>query len=407
MAGNLTGLIGARSSSGSVVSDYTASTIPTLVACVGILADMIGMLPLKVYRKTADGREEAVDHPVHALLAVEPGAMNTPFELRRLAQVSCGFGGNGYMRVWRDNFFTPVEIEWLRPVDVQPELIRRPDGRHFPVYHLNGERTPLTRADVIHVQGLSTNGLVGLSPIRQLRESIGLSLTQREQSGRVFANGAQMPGYLVVPATVKDAELKRIREDWQANQASTANAGKTGLLWGGMDYKAVNGMSFADAQFLESRKFERSEIATLYRVPEVILGNSDKASSWGTGIETLSNGFLSFSLGPWLVNWEQAIAKTMLTTEEARAGYYVKFNRRALLSVALEAQAKFLREMRDIRVYSPDDCRAFLEENALPPGQRGDDYGAPFNGSGGTPAASTTNTGATASQPQTADPVAA
>jgi HK97 family phage portal protein len=109
-------------------------------------------------------------------------------------------------------------------------------------------------------------------------------------------------------------------------------------------------MTLADAEFLESRKFERTEIATLYRIPEVLLGNSDKTSSWGTGIETLTNGFLAFSLGPWLVNWEQALNFTLLTEQEKRDGYYFRFTRGALLQVALEAQAKFFREMRDIGV---------------------------------------------------------
>lgn len=169
-----------------------------------------------------------------------------------------------------------------------------------------------------------------------------------------------------------------------SKQEGADNAGRTPILWGGWDYKAVNGMSMQDAEFLESRKFERTEISTLFRIPEVILGNSDKASSWGTGIETLTNGFLQFCLNPWLINWEQSLNYTLLSIEEQAAGYYFEFNRRALLSVALETQAKFLREMRDIGAYNRNDVRGFIGENHLPAGQGGDDYDKPFNGSGGT-----------------------
>ena len=374
--------LGATSSSGASVTENTAATIPTVSACVGILADMIGMLPLKLYRKTPDGRDEATDKPAHRLVSMATGSIHTPYEQRRLAMIGVGFGGNGYLRVYRDAFYEPGELQWVRPCDVRPELLKTRDGRLRAVSHIEGERTPLTRADLVHVQGLSTDGLIGRSPIRALRESIGLSLTQREQAGKLYANGARFPGYLKVPGSLKPEQLKEVSENWNAAQAGAANAGKTPVLMGGMEFTLTNGMTFADAEFLESRKFERSEIATMFRVPEVLLGNSDKASSWGTGIETLTNGFLAFSLGPWLVNWEQALNFTLVSEDDKAAGYYFRFTRGALLQVALEAQAKFFREMRDIGVFSVNDVRRKLEENDLPD-HIGDDYGLPFNGAGG------------------------
>jgi HK97 family phage portal protein len=377
--------LGASTSSGARVTETTAATIPTVSACVGFLADMIAMLPCKMYRKTADGREEATEKPAHQLVSTASGSFQTPFEQRRQAMTGVGFGGNGYLRVFRDQYFEPGELQWLRPCDVKPELVKFRDGRMTSRYILDGVREPLTRTDIVHVHGLSFDGLTGMSPIRALRESIGLSLTQRDQAGKIYANGARFPGFLTTPANLQAAQVKEIREAWQAAQAGSENAGKTPVLHGGITYAATNGMTFSDAEFLESRKFERTEIATLYRIPEVLLGNSDKASSWGTGIETLTNGFLAFSLGPWLVNWEQALGFTLLTEQEKRDGYYFRFTRGALLQVALEAQAKFFREMRDIGAYSVNDVRRKLEENDLPD-HIGDDYRLPFNGSGGRPA---------------------
>lgn len=377
--------LGATSASGASVTESTAATVPIVMACVGVLADMIAMLPLKLYRKTADGREEASEHPAHRLVSQAPGELHTPFELRQLAQSGVALGGNGYVRVFRDRFFQPAELQWLRPIDVQPELLRTRSGRLFARYHVKHESAPLDRSSLVHVRALSTNGLTGLSPVRALRESIGLSLTQREQAGKIYANGARFPGYLTAPPTLTKQQVDYSRDEWEAKQSGTANAGKNPILWGGWQYTATNGMSLADAEFLQSRKFERTEIATLYRIPEVLFGNTDKTSSWGTGIETLTNGFLAFSLGPWLVNWEQALGYTLLTSDELAGGYYFRFTRGALLQVALEAQAKFFREMRDIGVFSVNDVRRKLEENDLPD-HIGDNYGLPFNGSGGRPA---------------------
>jgi len=388
--------LGTRASSGAAVTETSASTVPIVSACVGFLSDMIAMLPCKVYRKTADGREEASELGAHQLVHSSTGSIHTPFEQRRLAMTGVGFGGNGYIRVFRDRFFEPAELQWIRPCDIKPELLKSKEGRLSSRYIVDGLRDPLTRADIIHVQGLSTDGINGISPIRALRESIGLSLTQREQAGTIYANGARFPGYFVSPTSASPKQLEDFRKELEVRHIGVENTGRQPALWGGWDYKAVNGMSMQDAQFLESRKFERTEISTLYRIPEVLLGNSDKTSSWGTGIETLTNGFLAFSLGPWLINWEQSLNYTLLTEEQKAQGYYFRFTRGALLQVALEAQAKFFREMRDIGVYSVNDVRAKLEENDLPD-HIGDDYGLPFNGSGGRPAEEAEN------QPANAD----
>ena len=373
--------LGAASSSGVNVSESVAATVPTFHACAGLLSDMIGMLPCKLYRKTPNGREEQTDHLAAQLISLTTGSHHTPFELRQLTQQGPCYGGNGFVRVWRDGFYQPVELEWLRPCDVEIRT-HKENGRRRVTYAIDGVRETLTRSDVIHVRSLSSDGVSGISPVRALRESLGLSVSQRTQAGKLMANGAKFPGILVAPPNVTAEQLADARTEWAKRQEGSENAGRTPVLRGDWKYTAMQGMSMADAEFLESRKFERTEIATMFRIPEVLLGNSDKTSSWGTGIETLTNGFLAFSLNPWLINWEQALSATLLTEEEKRSGFYFRFTREALLQVAKEAQAKFFREMRDIGVYSVNDIRAKLEENDLPD-NIGDDYRLPFNGSGG------------------------
>lgn len=373
---------GGATASGARVSETTALTVPTVQACVGILADMIGLVPCKLYRKTADNSREEVrpsEHPAAALVTVSPNGHHTAFEFRRFMQTGAGLGGNGYARVFRDQFYQPGELQPLAPCDVQPELLR---NRQI-VYHVNGERAPLTRADLVHVLALSSNGVSGISPVRAARESIGLSITQRESAGKMFANGARFPGYMTTDQSRSSEQLAAAANSFEQQNGGSLNSGRVPFFANGWKYVEVQGMTMQDAEFLESRKFERSEIAMMYRVPEVLIGSTDKTSSWGTGIEQLTLGFLNFCLNPWLTNWEQALNITLLTADEIAVGYYFKFNRGALLQAALEAQASFFRTMRDIGVYSINDVRRKLEENDLPDAI-GDDYSRPFNGSGGT-----------------------
>lgn len=376
-------ILAAPTSSGARVNATTASTVPVVAACVGLYADMVGKLPKKLYQKVDGGAVERTD--LAASRAISGSDLATPFELFRDGQTGVGYGGNGYLRVYRDRDYEPAEIECLVPGKVEPEIYRdRATGIASARYHLTGERIPLTRADIVHVRGATSPGCIkGMSPITQLRESIGLSLVQREQAGKIAANGARLGGVLSTPASLKPEQLKEAREEWQRAQSGPDNAGKTAILHGAWTYAEAQGMTMADAEFLESRKFERTEICTLYRVAEVLLGNSDKASSWGTGIETLTNGFLTLALDPVLVAWEQALNYTLLTVQQQAEGFYFRFNRRAALAMLPEAQAKFLRDMRDIGVYSKNDCRRYLDENLLTEAQGGDDYSAPFNGSGG------------------------
>jgi HK97 family phage portal protein len=141
-------------------------------------------------------------------------------------------------------------------------------------------------------------------------------------------------------------------------------------------------MTLADAEFLASRAFSVETIARYYRIPLHLLQSTQKTTSWGTGLEQMNQATLTFTVNPWLVNWEQSLGMTLLTAAEQRAGLYFKFNRNALLQATTEARANYYRVMRDIGALSINDVRRREEENDLPD-NIGDNYMQPFNGSGG------------------------
>jgi HK97 family phage portal protein len=143
-----------------------------------------------------------------------------------------------------------------------------------------------------------------------------------------------------------------------------------------MKFTQTNGMSMVDAQFLESRRFELQEIARIYGIPAFLIGDTTSSTSWGSGIEQQTLGFLNFFLDPHLVSWEESLDASLLTEEEKRAGFFFKFDREQLANVALEAKASFYQTMRNIGVFSVNDVRAKLEEPLI---EGGDDYRQPFN----------------------------
>lgn len=362
---NISHLIGYGVSSGTPVNEKSAMSVAAVTACVSLLADMVAKLPLYLYRKTSKGPEEVTNHPAIRLLSGKPSDLHTGYELRQMMETGKGLGGNGYARVYRNSAFDPVGIEWLAPCDVNAQLIKQANGQKFVAYYVTGESNVLLRDEIVHIRGISRNGYTGISPITMLRESIGTALSQTQAAATLMKNGAKFPGFLVSATQLKKEVLDDARDEFNANYSGFNNAGKVPILNGNFDFKQTNGMSMADAQFIESRRFELQEIARLYRIPAFMIGDSN-ASNWGTGIEQQTLGFLNFCLDPHLVGWEQSLAMTLLSADEIARGYYFKFDRDEVASVALEARANFYKAMREMQVLSANEVRSELGYATIP-----------------------------------------
>lgn len=375
---------GSTSSSGVRVNTATALGVPAVSACVGLLADMVATLTPHLLRPVTGGTEIVTNHPA-AIAIARPGDLHTGFEMRQLVMTGVGFGGNGYARVYRAANGDPGEIEWLSPNDVSVDRIV---GQRFLTYTVSGQysgNATLDRYNLIHVRALSCNGITGVSPVSQLRESIGNSIAQRQAAGSMMSNGAKFNGYIQMDPSAKPEQLKAMREEWTQFQAGAANAGKTPILWGAQ-FKDVGGMTAADAEFIANRRFELQEIARLYRIPSFLIGDTDKATSFGSGIEEQNLAFRAYSLTPWLVNWEQSLNYTLLTTDELRAGYRFEFDREEIEVFTLAAKASFVSQMRTANIFSPNDGREWLGYNTKPESAMNSNFAALNSNSSGAAA---------------------
>lgn len=373
---NISLLLESPASSGVSVNERSALGMGAVVSCVQILAVMTAKLPIYLYRTSKNGPVEIEKHPAINLLGGVPSEFHTNFELRSLMQTGCGLGGNGYGRVYRDGAWDPRAIEWLKPCDVNPRLITKQNGERFVCYDVNGITEPLSRTDIIHVRSpICVDGISGMSPVRMLRESIGTALTQTSAAGKLMRNGARFPGLLTSETIHKKETIDEARTEWERNTTGD-NLGRTPIINGSFKYQATNGMSMVDAEFVESRRMEIHEVARHYGIPAFMV-DSTATSTWGAGIEQQMLGFMNLSLDGWLVNWEQALAFTLLTTEEIRKGFYFRFDRDQLANVAPATRAAFYTAMRTAGVYSPNDIRRKEDEPLISKEDGGDTYGNP------------------------------
>ena len=233
---------------------------------------------------------------------------------------------------------------------------------------MKGNTVTLRPEDVLHIPGLGFDGLVGYSPIAMAKNAIGLAIATEEYGAKFFANGAAPGGVLEHPGTIKDPQ--RVREAWQSQFGGSGNANKIAVLEEGMKYTPIS-ISPEQAQFLETRKFQINEIARIFRVPPHMVGDLEKSSF--SNIEQQSLEFVKYTLDPWVVRWEQAISRTLLTPEEKKC-YFAKFNLDGLLRGDYQSRMNGYAIGRQNGWMSANDIRELENLDRIPPEEGGDLY---------------------------------
>lgn len=319
--------------SGVNVTPDLAMQHTAIFACVQVLADSLAMLPLDLYRRyQKNGRqnkEKATDHRLYSLLHDTPNPELTSFAWRHSMMCMLGTRGNHYSQIVRDGAGRVIGLYPLLS-DKMEVRRRHPSGRLAYLYTLdNGSVAALEPEEVLHIQGLTLDGVMGLNPIAYNRHTIGASMAMEEFGSTLFKNGATPSGVVSGEGvkSMSDTAFERFKESFKANFQGLMNAGKPLILEDGFKFTPIT-INNKDGQYLESRKFTKSEIASIYRVPLHMINDLDKATF--SNIEHQSLEFVIHTIMPWAVRIEQALNKSLLSDTE-RSTYFIKFNISALL----------------------------------------------------------------------------
>lgn len=357
-------------SGGVIVNEDSALTVSAIYACVRILAESVASLPLKLYQKKGSERHEASNLGIYHLIKEEPNGFQTSFEFREMMQGHLGTRGNAYAKIIRDNRGTPIQLEPLHPASVS---VHRSDELGI-IYKVKGE--VLDQYNVLHLKGLSSDGLNGLSPIALMRDTVGLALNSQKHGLNLYQNGAQPGGVLETAANMSKDQVDAFRKQWNEAHQGASKSGTTAILHSGLTWRDI-GFNNVDAQYIESRKFDVEEIARAYRIPLHLLQSTEKSTSWGSGIEQQNIGFLEYTLRPWLVRWEQSLNRSLLTERQKANGFYFRFNLDALLRGDFKTRAEGYRTLIESGVMSINEVRAKEEWNPI--GEEGDKHYRPLN----------------------------
>lgn len=369
---------GALTASGVWVNPDVALTMSAVYACVRVLAESVASLPLITYRRvTGGGKERATTHAMYSVLHDAPNAEMTSLQFREAMVANQCLWGNAYARIVFDG---GGRVRELWPLLSRYMQVRRENGRLTYRYDEPGQQQTLTAEQVLHVPALGINGVMGISPITLARQAIGLGLAMQEFGAGFFGNGA-LPGIVLMhPGQMSDPAYKRLKESWEERHRGPENAQKVALLEEGAKAEKI-GVPPEDAQFLQSRKFQIGEIARIFRVPPHLVGDLEKATF--SNIEQQSLEFVVYTLAPWLVRWEQAIALRLLTASERRE-YFVEHLVDGLLRGDIVSRYNAYHVARQDGWLNADEIRA--KENMNPiGGDAGQTYWTPMNVQGNRP----------------------
>jgi HK97 family phage portal protein len=345
----------------------------TVYSCVDLLSSKIASIPLILYMTESDGDIWPDDkQKLFKLLRWKPNPWQTAYEYWR-HNIECILLRGGFLS-WINR--VNGQIVELVPIFDPTSLTRKQDRANGKIYFSG---TAMITADnymrfdnepqesFFWVNYRTLDGVNPCSVIRYAAEGIGLALTAENHGARVFKNDATPPTVIEIPHQMNIDAMKQMMMMW-AEGGKGENYGMPRIIDGGAKLQRLS-MSNEDAQYLETRRFQKEEICGLFRVPPSMVGDSTQGKGWST-LEQQDKSFLSYTLEPYLCNVEQSANVNLLAGKDLEKTF-VKYRREDLLNLDMNARTQFYHQMLLDSVLNPNEVRKGLGMNKR---EGGDEY---------------------------------
>lgn len=314
---------GAPTTAGPTVSESTAiGTTVAVYRAISLLSGLIAGLPLKAYRY-ADKSEVVVR------CLEDPGYGRTPFELWETVAVHLLGWGNAYVHKERNAFGAIENLVPINPARVRPKAFRPGEllpGQAVKVYEVrqpDGTFEPFTNYELMHIPGMSYDGVMGLSPIGVARQAIGTQMAADDLASRMFSNGNMTGGILTTDRALNQQQADAIKARWREKMQGARHAHDVAVLDAGMSFQKTM-LAPEEAQFLQTRRWQTIEVARVFGIPPHLMGDVERSTSWGTGIEQQNIGLVAYTVRPWLVRIEQRVTAEIVTPKSQFAEFMVE-----------------------------------------------------------------------------------
>jgi HK97 family phage portal protein len=347
------------------VNEETAVNLISVYACVRLLSESIAMLPLPLYKKLKVGKEKADYHPLYSILHDISNPECTSFQFRQIMMVNALLCGEAFAEVQRNE---AGDIVGLWPIPTRHITKGRNSNTKELMYVVNnpdGTQSPLYPENMLVIPGIGFDNIKAFKPAIVAREAIGLGLATEAFGATFFGNGTIATGIVEYPGAMSDEAFNRYEKTMTEKYSGLKNSNRLIFLEEGLKFTQLT-IPPESAQFLETRKFQVIEIARFFNVPPHMIMDLERATF--SNIEQQSLGYVMYSLMPWLVKWEQAIFKDLLTPTE-RKKFFSRFTVAGLLRGDFKTRMEGYHIMLQDGVYNADEIREMEDMNPQNDGQ--------------------------------------
>ena len=363
---------GNTAASGIRVDHKSTIGYPPFWRGVNLIANAVSGLPCDVFRRDGDDREIATAHPAQKLIKRLASPIMRANDFRKTMTSHALLFGNGFAWIERQNS-RPTAL-WV--LDPQRMMIRYMDGELWYMTTIEGEQKRFPGRDVLHVKGLSHNGITGYSIIDIMKEHLGVGLAAARFGARFFGDGSNMSGILMVPGHFSEEKIRNTMSSWQDMSGKLSNSHKIALLQDGVKFQPYT-VAPEQAQFLGTRNYEvRATVASILGVPPHLLGDDSRTSH--NSLEAENQSFLQHSLDPWLTEWEGEYACKLLSDrEQDRSTHFVEFNREAAIQMLFKEKIDGIYRQIEMGLLSLNEGRRLINMASI--GDEGDKRFHPAN----------------------------
>lgn len=337
-------------------------------------------LPLKVYRRTDQGRQEDRETPYAALLR-RPNRRHSASFMWEWTSSTLDIYGEALWLKLRGRDGRPVELWPVHPTNVSVETVDAdqaqrwsvPKGSLLYVYGpgvLVGSdpQFVIPERDVIHFKTYKPDSTArGLSPLEPLRQTLVNEDAARRASSAFWTNGGRPSGYLSHPQTLSDAAMGRLKAQWNEMHSGVDNFGKWAILEEGMKPEVLS-LSAEEAQYIESRRLNREEVCAAYDVPPPVVHILDRATF--SNITEQMRSMYRDTMAPHIGSLEAELDFQLRPDFEADDSLYAEFLMDEVLRGTLEERAAAIQAAINSGQLTPNEGRALDNRPAMPGGDR-------------------------------------
>jgi HK97 family phage portal protein len=357
---------GGDTATGVPVSEYTALNYSAVWSAVNLIAGDVGSLPLVLFRTDGDQHKRYTTHPLYRILHDAPNPEMSSLTLRQTLQAHALTWGNGYAEIERDAVGRPKHLWPITPDRVTPFR----DGNGSLAYRVSNHTSTDTifdPSDIIHIPGLGWDGMQGYSPIAKARECVGIGMAAERFAATFYGNGSTFGGVLTHPTKFATQQARdNFEKSLKSRHKGVERANGLLLLEEGITYEQI-GIPPNEAQFLESRQFQITEIARWFNVPPHKIG--DLSRSTNNNIEQQTLDYLQTTLLRWLETWEQELMRKLISPLE-RNQQYIEHIVEGLLRADSAGRAALEATEFQIGGLTPNEARALANRNPVAGGDR-------------------------------------